>query len=66
MDGSNSNTKNSSLNALPVVMERLGISRSAWYAGIKAGIYPQGLKLGKRSRRWTDDQIEQVIRGLST
>ena len=25
------------------------MSRSSWYAGIKAGIYPAGIKIGQRS-----------------
>lgn len=47
------------------VLKILATSRSAWYAGIKAGIYPPGIKLGRRSRRWSSDQIEKLIQDLS-
>lgn len=58
-------TNSTRLHNLHQVLSILGISRSAWYAGIQSGIYPTGLKLGKRSRRWTSEEIEMLIKGLS-
>lgn len=37
---------------LPEVLSLLRISRSTFYEGIKLGIYPKGVRLGKRSVAW--------------
>jgi len=58
-------TNSTRLHNIHHVLDILTISRSAWYAGIQSGIYPAGLKLGKRSRRWTSEEIELLIKELS-
>jgi hypothetical protein len=40
------------------------VSRSAWYAGIKAGLYPQGIKLGQRSIAWRYSDIAALLKRL--
>ncbi len=40
------------------------VSRSAWYAGIKAGLYPQGIKLGQRSIAWRYSYIAALLKRL--
>ena len=40
------------------------VSRSAWYAGIKAGFYPQGIKLGQRSIAWRYSDIAALVKRL--
>ncbi len=40
------------------------ISRSAWYAGIKAGAYPAGVKIGQRSVAWRQSDIESLLKRL--
>ena len=40
------------------------VSRSAWYAGIKAGLYPQGIKLGQRSSAWRYSDIAALLKRL--
>jgi predicted DNA-binding transcriptional regulator AlpA len=40
------------------------VSRSAWYAGIKAGLYPQGVKLGQRSIAWRYSDIAALLERL--
>ena len=36
------------------------VSRSAWYAGIKAGLYPQGIKLGQKQALGGDGGIRTL------
>jgi predicted DNA-binding transcriptional regulator AlpA len=37
------------------------ISKSSWWAGIKAGRYPQGIHLGPRTTAWTVESIRALI-----
>jgi prophage regulatory protein len=37
------------------------ISKSAWWAGIKAGRYPKGVKLGPRTTAWDVQSIRALI-----
>lgn len=43
----------------------LPISRSTWYAGIKAGIYPPPRRLGPRISVWSKAEIDRLCRHLS-
>ncbi len=47
---------------LPEVLHRLPISKSSFYAGIKAGRFPKPIKLGGASV-WRDDDIAAIERG---
>jgi prophage regulatory protein len=38
------------------------ISKSSWWAGIKAGRYPKGVKLGPRTTVWTVESIRALIK----
>ena len=53
-----------SLYRLPQVLARIPISRSAWYAGIRAGMYPQSFSLGPRTAVWRSDEIDFVVSTL--
>ena len=37
---------------LPEVLVLIPVSRSGWWAGIRAGRYPRGVKLGPRTTAW--------------
>lgn len=37
------------------------ISRSAWWLGIRNGIYPAGVKLGPRTTAWSVEAIRVLI-----
>lgn len=37
------------------------ISRSAWWAGVKAGIYPRGMKLSPRCTAWNVKDIRDLL-----
>ena len=47
------------------VLALFPVSRSAWYAGIKSGVYPQGIKLGARTVAWRVEDIRRLIDGTS-
>ncbi|MEL7641679.1 MAG: AlpA family phage regulatory protein [Solidesulfovibrio sp.] len=40
------------------------ISRSAWWAGVKDGRYPQPVKLGPRTTAWRAEDINALIERL--
>lgn len=50
---------------LPEVLRRLPVSRSTLYDGIKIGLYPAPIRLGKRTVAWRERDIEEAIRELN-
>jgi predicted DNA-binding transcriptional regulator AlpA len=42
---------------LPQVLKIIPISRSAWWAGVKAGRFPQPIKLGERLTCWRYSEV---------
>lgn len=42
---------------LPVVLYVLGIGKTTWWCGIKAGRFPQAVKLGPRTSAWRVDLL---------
>jgi prophage regulatory protein len=47
--------------ANPPVSPLIPIGRSAWWAGVKAGRFPQPIKLGPRTTCWRAEDIRQLI-----
>jgi len=47
---------------LPQVIERVGLRRTAIYDGVKAGTFPQPIKLGRRCVAWPSDAIDLWVR----
>ena len=47
--------------ANPPVAPVIPIGRSAWWAGVKAGRFPQPIKLGPRTTCWRAEDIRQLI-----
>jgi len=41
------------------------IGRTAWLDGVKIGIYPQPVKLGKRTTGWKVEDILELIEDLN-
>ncbi|WP_291932491.1 AlpA family phage regulatory protein [Limnohabitans sp.] len=41
------------------------ISRTSWYDGVKLGLYPQPLRLGKKTVAWNAQEIEAAINALN-
>lgn len=56
---------NKRLLRLDGVLNKFPVSRSAWYDGVKKGIYPAGIKLsGGRTVAWTESSIDELIQSL--
>jgi prophage regulatory protein len=51
---------------LAQVLAVFPVSRSAWYAGVRAGIYPAPLKIGIRAAAWRTSTIKELIDRLPT
>ena len=46
---------------LPQVLAIIPISRSAWWAGIREGKLPKGIKLGSKTTVWRAEDIRALI-----
>ncbi len=46
---------------LPEVLKLYPVSKSSWWAGIKAGRYPKSVKLGPRTTAWRIEDIKSLI-----
>ncbi|MBE7941858.1 MULTISPECIES: AlpA family phage regulatory protein [Ramlibacter] len=46
---------------LPQILSLIPISRSAWWAGIREGKFPQGIKLGSKTTVWRAEDIRKLI-----
>ncbi len=46
---------------LPQILSLIPISRSAWWAGIREGQFPQGIKLGSKTSVWRAEDIRKLI-----
>ena len=46
---------------LPQILSLISISRSAWWAGIREGKFPQGIKLGSKTTVWRAEDIRHLI-----
>lgn len=50
---------------LPLVLDVFPVSRSAWWAGIKRGIYPKPYRLGARSSAWRAGEIRALLMAVA-
>lgn len=46
---------------LPEVLRRYPVSKSKWYAGIKAGVYPAPVSIGPRNKAWRSTDLDALI-----
>ena len=46
---------------LPQVLAAIPVSKSSWWAGVRAGKYPQSVKLGPRTTVWKVSDIRALI-----
>lgn len=46
---------------LPTVLAVIPVSASTWWAGVKAGRFPQPVKLGPNTTAWRAEQIHELI-----
>lgn len=45
---------------LPQVLDRIPVSKSTWWAGVKKGRFPQPVKLSPRVTVWLEEDIEKI------
>lgn len=46
---------------LPQVLAVFPVSKSAWWAGVKAGRYPSAVRLGPRTTAWSAESIRELL-----
>ena len=46
---------------LPEVLATLGMKKTAWYDGIKAGKYPKPIKRSPRDTVWPMSAIQKIV-----
>lgn len=51
--------------ALPPVPSLIPVSKSTWWAGVKAGRYPKPVKLGPRITAWRIEDIRRLIEEMA-
>jgi prophage regulatory protein len=51
--------------ANPPIPALIPICKTAWYAGIKNGIYPKGIKLSPRVCVWRESEIQALIQNFN-
>ena len=52
------------LRVVPHITDRMGISRSGWWKGVKEGKFPPGIKLSPRVTVWRASDIDTLIASL--
>lgn len=48
------------------VLSIIPIGRTSWYAGIKQGKYPAGIRLGARTTAWRVEDIRALVKKLGS
>lgn len=48
--------------ATPPIPAVVPVSRSTWFAGVRNGRYPKGVKLGPRTTVWRVDDIRALLK----
>jgi prophage regulatory protein len=51
-------------NATPPIEPIVPVSKSTWWAGVKASRYPQPVRLGERCTAWNVDEILAYIESV--
>lgn len=46
---------------LPQVLEVFPVSRSTWFAGVKSGRFPAGVKMSRRMTGWRAEDIKGLL-----
>jgi predicted DNA-binding transcriptional regulator AlpA len=50
---------------LPTILKFFPVSRSAWWAGVKSGIYPAAIKISPRCTAWRVQDIRDLLSRFS-
>jgi prophage regulatory protein len=64
MTANDTQPANDTLMRVPAITERLGVSRSYFWAGVKSGKFPPGIKLSSRVTVWKRSDIDGLIAKL--
>lgn len=64
MTANDTQPANDTLMRVPDITERLGVSRSYFWAGVKSGKFPPGIKLSSRVTVWRRSDIDGLIAKL--
>ncbi len=64
MTANDTQPANDTLMRVPAITERLGVSRSYFWAGVKSGKFPPGIKLSSRVTVWRRSDIDGLIAKL--
>lgn len=51
---------------LPAVLKMIPVGKSTWWAGVKAGTFPQSVKLGRNTTAWRVEDIERLMASFET
>jgi len=51
---------------LQTVLNLIPISKTSFYAGVREGLYPAPIKIGKRTSVWRVSDIHQLIEDLGS
>ena len=58
-------SRTETLLRVPQILQRLPISRSAWWAGCKEGKFPAGIKISPRVTVWKASDIDSLIQSFT-
>ena len=50
---------------LPEILKVFPVSKSTWWAGVKSGRYPAGIKLSKGVSAWKVEDIRALIQQVA-
>jgi predicted DNA-binding transcriptional regulator AlpA len=48
---------------LPQVLAVVPVGKTTWWAGVKAGRYPQPIKISARCTAWRSSDIQRLLEG---
>jgi len=46
---------------LPAILKLIPVGRSTWWAGVKEGRFPKGVKIGKNTTAWRCEDIMKLV-----
>lgn len=44
-----------------IIPDILPISKTSWWNGVKSGLYPQPVKLGRRTTAWRESDVMKIV-----
>ena len=50
--------------AEPPILPIIPISKSSWWAGVKAGLYPEPLMIEPNTTVWREDEVRALVEDL--